>query len=146
MVRLRLIDAGQWPLVTVAVALFVGAISSHRGDRMWFRPSVFDPEPPPRSKASGTVSTIIGSVGGVLFALAIFWHVSAVSPSSHHVSLTGAGAFLLLFPAAFAFLVIRALQTGRILVVDRDEQPLWFWCSVALSSLGLLASLLSLFR
>jgi hypothetical protein len=140
---LRFVTIDQWPGIISGVALFVGALASRRGDRMWFRSSVFDSEPPAQSPASKAASFVIGSYGVLLFCLTLFSHLPRTESRS------GSSIFVLLLIGGFiAFLVIHALRTdtaySRYGAIDREESPLAFWLYVAFGTLSVLYILVTL--
>lgn len=149
MMRLGLVAIGQWPGIITGTALFVGAITSRRGDRTWFRPSLFDPEPPPQSPASKAASFVIGSYGVLQFCLTLFSHLRRAGSRS---GFSGLVVALVLFGGFIAFLVIHALRTDTAYTfsndgpIHREESPFAFWLYVAFGTLSVFSILVDVFR
>lgn len=149
MIRLGLVTIAEWPGIITGTALFVGAITSRRGDRTWFRSSLFDPEPPPQSPASKAASFVIGSYGVLQFGLTLFSHLRR--PVSRSESL-GLDVALILFGGFIAFLVIHAIRTGIAYTysddgpIHREESPFAFCLYVALGTVSVFSILVELFQ
>lgn len=134
MLRLDMIGRDQWPGIVFSVALVVGAITSRRGDRAWFRASLFDPEPPPQSPASKAASVVIGSYGILLFGLTLLNHLGTVQRADSRSGFFAINVFQLFVGGIIAFLVIYALRTDRAChkygFFTREDEPLAFWLYV----------------
>jgi hypothetical protein len=129
-------------------ALIMGAASSHWGDRLWTRPSVFSGNEPPRSDLSALVSMVIAIVG----VLAIVWGLLPPSPDtsvkvvaqehSRHVH-----PLMFLIPGVFGGLLVMAWHARTIYLpwfeIDRDESPGLFWFAWGA---GAVITLLMIFR
>lgn len=134
MLHLDMIGREQWPGIVFSVALVVGAITSRRGDRAWFRASLFDPEPPPQNPASKAASVVIGSYGVLLFGLTLLNHLSGTFRARRHSGSSAIDFAMLLLGGIIAFLVVYALRTDRAChkfgFFNREDEPLTFWLYV----------------
>lgn len=147
MLRMGFSDFDGWPGFILSTALFVGAITSRHGDRVWWGRSVFDPEPHRQSPASKAASTLIGSYGVLLFCLTGFRHLPQTRGSA---GFSGGDVASLVIAAFIACLVIVALRTdtlfGRRESITREESPLLFWLHVAAGSVGVFYLVIDAFR
>lgn len=132
MLRFGISVFDSWAGFTFSTALFVGAIASRHGDRVWWGHSVLDPEPHRQSPVSKAVSTLVGAYGILLFCLTLFRQLpQAQGPSGF----TGGDVASLALAAFMACVIIVALRTDTLFggqeSVSREESPLVFWLHVA---------------
>ena len=138
--RVQAISSTGMMWAVAGAAMVVGAASSHWGDRLWMRPSVFSGNEPPRSDLSALISMVIAICG----VLAIVW---GLLPHSLETGVkivaqreqVDAEPALLVVPGVLGVLLFMSWRSGTIYVpwveLDRDESPglFWFaWGSIAL--------------
>jgi len=133
-VRPYVLDLREMTVVVGGFSLIGGAITSYFGDRLWFRPSVFDAPPPAQSPASRISSLVICSIGAGLVLLVSL--IQLASPSVTPESTYRPGWARFSFGAAFAiWCAWRSIRDGKIWLsptdITRDENPFLFWLCVS---------------
>ncbi len=148
--RVEAVSSNGMLWAVAGAALIVGAASSHWGDRLWTRPSVFSGNEPPRSDLSALISMVIAVCGVVAIVWGLLPHstetgVRIVSQREYADSHPA----LLVVPVVLGVLLFMSWRSGAIYVpwfeLDRDESPglFWFaWGSVALITVLMAARIL----
>jgi hypothetical protein len=141
------IDQLGW--VVAGTALIVGAITSYKGIRTWFWPSIWDGDEPQPTRVSGTMSATIGAIGLLITAMQVWKHVSSVRPSRHSSHDSSIVASMLLIVGLNLFVLIYAFRTGTIIrwngYINRWDAPFVFWLCVGASVVCNLSFLFVLF-
>ncbi|WP_395743014.1 hypothetical protein [Prosthecobacter sp.] len=145
--RNRLADEGQFLHIVCGVSLLAGAFTSYWGDRAWFAPTVFAPDPPPQSRASHAWSIIIGAAGLGTLGLALYRHHQALPWSDRFHPRAQADVALISLLAMHLGLLVHVLKTGGFMGrVWRDDFPAAYWFLVAVLSLMAAIQLVHLLR
>jgi hypothetical protein len=123
-------EEGFLPLF-LGMALFVGAMASHFGERLWDNVSIWDTACPPRSKLSKAVSVVIGAYGLLLLSYAL-WRGSSTYPDLGETS-----EVLVPFLILFAGLLVYSIRSERLIlpwiIVEKAEAPFTFWFLLAIT-------------
>lgn len=130
--KIEIVSSSSIIWVVTGGALIMGAASSHWGDRLWTRPSVFSGNEPPRSDLSALISMVIAIVG----VLAVGWGLLPHSPETgvkvvSQRDQSDAHPVLLVVSGVLGVLLFTSWRSGTIYVpwfeLDRDESPGLFW-------------------
>lgn len=132
------------------VALVIGAASSHFGNRLWIRSGTFEMEEPPRSRASGLASLVIGITGAVLVVVSVVLHLDEALPAMGKWHFDFTDAAVLPVVALLIGLLVYALRTDTLItpyaVIDRYEHPVLFWFFLTLEVVSLIGAVVIMLR
>lgn len=133
-----------WELgsIMLGVGLIVGGMASYKGNRFWFKPSLWDPAEPVQGRNSHILSVGLGMAGVVISATTVVRFLGKRPSSGSGLGglmpvwliLTG----LLLFVLIFAWRERMFPGSPSSQPCKEEDFPLVFWMIFALIGLGLL--------
>ena len=127
--RKRVSDYTQIGMLILGVSLIMGATTSFKGNRAWFKPSIWDEQDSPRTRLANALSLVLGLLGAMNLTGAIGRFLVEPPPFAFHIR-TRAGHVVAIM--GLLYVLIQALRARTLFCFgiarfSNDDSPWVFW-------------------